>query len=103
MDSTSSHMQELETAIAEGNGRLADLEALMKEATETRQIGKKENAAAIKDAQTAQTALANAIAVLTDFYKDSGMVAKEDWEFVQRQKDVVLPENPATWDSSYTG
>merc|ERR1712232_196371 len=55
----------------------------------------------IEDAQQAQTAVANAIAVLTDFYKESGMVEKEAWEFVQRGVD--LPKNPDTWDSSYTG
>jgi len=38
--------------------------------------------------------------VLTDFYKESGQIAKEPWEFLQ--KGVELPENPETWDSSYT-
>merc|ERR1719408_210223 len=56
---------------------------------------------AIDDAETAQKALANAIAVLTDFYKDSGKVKKEPWEFIQAP--VKLPENPKTWDSPYTG
>ena len=51
----------------------------------------------------AQTAVANAVSVLTQFYKESGMVAKEAWEFVQQKRGVELPENPATWDSSYTG
>merc|ERR1719331_1410758 len=73
----------------------------MKEATEIREVGKKENAAAIKDAQDAQTALTNAIAVLTDFYKGSGEIAKEPWEFIQ--KPVNLGKNPATWDSGYSG
>merc|ERR1719183_3058768 len=70
----------------------------IKEATGVRNTGKKENALAIKDAQEALT---NAIAVLEAFYKESGKIAKEPWEFIQ--KPVNLPKNPATWDSSYTG
>jgi len=72
----------------------------MKEATEIREIGKEENKLAIKDAEDAQTALANAIAVLETFYKESGGVKKESWEFLQ--EPVKLPENPSTWDSGYT-
>merc|ERR1712227_344141 len=80
---------------------IADVVAFMKEATEIRQVGKKENAVALKDAKDAQTALTNAIAVLTAFYKESGEIKKEPWEFIQAP--VKLPKNPATWDSSYTG
>merc|ERR1719169_23972 len=80
---------------------VAKITAFVEESTEIREIGKKENAKAIEDAETAQTAVANAIAVLTDFYKESGNVEKEAWEFVQRGVD--LPKNPDTWDSSYTG
>jgi len=45
--------------------------------------------------------LADAIAVLESFYKESGEIKKEPWEFIQ--KPVKLPKNPDTWDSSYTG
>merc|ERR1719389_981328 len=43
--------------------------------------------------------------VLKDFYKESGMIAKEPWEFVQvsSRRGVDLPDSPDTWDSSYTG
>merc|ERR1740121_1305589 len=51
----------------------------------------------------AQTAIAKAVAVLEQFYKDSGMV-KEAAEFVQRESaPVELPATPSTWDSGYTG
>merc|ERR1719298_259699 len=79
---------------------IADIVSFKKEATEIREVGKKENKLAIEDAESAQKALANAIAVLTDFYKNSGEIAKEPWEFIQAP--VKLPKNPATWDSSYT-
>merc|ERR1719498_1446343 len=81
--------------------KIAEIVAFMNEATDIRKEGKKENKLAIKDAQDAQTAVANAVAVLTDFYKSSGEIAKEPWEFIQRGVD--LPDSPDTWDSSYTG
>ena len=43
---------------------------------------------------------ANAIAVPEAFYKESGEIAKQPWEVMQ--KPVNLPKNPATWDSEYT-
>merc|ERR1740138_177712 len=72
----------------------------MTEATEIRTIGKKENALAVKDSKEAQKSLTNAIAVLEAFYKESGEIPKEPWEFLQ--KPVELGEKPATWDSSFT-
>lgn len=67
----------------------------MQEATEIRTAGKNENKVAMKDAKSAQSALANAIAVLEDFYKKSG-----ETKFVQVSG---LPKDPKLWDSSYTG
>jgi len=81
---------------------VSDIVEHMKETTEIRKIGKKENALAVKDASDAQKALANAVAVLKDFYKQSGEIPKETWEFLQRAP-VTLPDTPSTWDSSYTG
>merc|ERR550514_204633 len=87
--------------IADAEKMISDIVAFMKEATEIRQTGKKENALAIKDAKDAQTSLTNAIAVLEAFYKNSGEIPKEPWEFIQ--KPVNLGSKPATWDSGYTG
>merc|ERR1719324_599282 len=87
--------------IKKADKMISDIVAFKAEATEIREIGKKENKEAIDDAETAQKALANAIAVLTDFYKSSGEIKKEPWEFIQ--SPVKLPENPKTWDSPYTG
>merc|ERR1719160_1233527 len=87
--------------ITAANEMIADIVAFKKEATEIREVGKKENKLALDEAEAAQKALANAIAVLTDFYKGSGEIAKEPWEFIQ--KPVKLPENPKTWDSPFTG
>jgi len=87
--------------ITDAETMISKIVAFQKEATEIRQTGKKENALAIKDAQDAQKSLTNAIAVLEAFYKESGEIPKEPWEFIQ--KPVALGKKPSTWDSSYSG
>merc|ERR1719350_1314943 len=84
--------------IVNGNDMITKIDGFMEEATEVRNSGKTENKAAIVDAKAASAALARAIAVLEDFYKDTGMVAKEAWELVQKGRaPVTLPANPSTW------
>lgn len=87
--------------IKNANDMVSKIIGFVNEATEIRKVGKQENALAIKDSESAQTALANAVAVLTDFYKSSGEVPKESWELLQR--GVELPDHPETWTASYTG
>merc|ERR1719316_522465 len=91
--------------ITENNDKVATITGYMKDETTLRDENHAEIEATIKDAVDAQEALTSAITVLKDFYKESGMIAKEPWEFVQvsSRRDVELPENPDTWDSSYTG
>merc|ERR1719174_1300638 len=109
----------LESKIATANAEVAELTERISEdeesvATITKYIGEEkalrqensaENAATVKDAQDAQKAVADATAVLKSFYKESGMIAKEPYEFVQtgQEPEVQLPESPSTWDASYTG
>lgn len=93
---------QLTEEIGEATQMIADIVAYKKEATEVREIGKKENAEAIKDSQEAQDAISQAISVLETFYKESGAIPKEEYEFVQRAP-VSLGESPSTWDSGYTG
>jgi len=95
-------------AIVENNEKLEETMTYMKQETELHEENKAEIRSTIKDAQAASEAVAQAIKVLKDFYKESGMVAKESWEFVQISKKsnshgVTLPDSPSTWDSSYTG
>merc|ERR1719409_1038787 len=94
-------VSDLTDDISDAEQMISDIVAFMKEDTEIRNTGKKENALAVKDSQTAQTSLANAIAVLETFYKESGKIPKEPWEFIQ--KPVNLGEKPSTWDASYSG
>merc|ERR1719359_914266 len=91
---------QLTDEIADANKMISDIVAFMKEATEIRNTGKKENALALKDSQDAQKSLTNAIAVLEAFYKESGEIPKEPWEFIQ--KPVELGKSPSTWDSGYS-
>lgn len=94
-------IQELMEEIEDAQIMIAKINGFMKEATEIRKTGKKENALAIKDAEDAQSAVADATSVLETFYKESGMIEKEPYELMQ--DPVKLPENPKTWESSYTG
>merc|ERR1719198_2906959 len=104
-------VQELDAAIkllvkqiTEQQQKVADITADKETETKLREENHAEIVATIKDAQDAQAAITEATAVLKDFYKESGMIAKEPWEFLQTgSRDVELPEKPSTWDSSYTG
>jgi len=84
--------------ITDADKMVSDIVAYMQEATEIRVAGKHENKVSLKDAQDAQTALANAIAVLGDFYKSSGAAS-----LVQTSGPVVLPKDPKLWSAGYTG
>merc|ERR1719201_2621718 len=77
-------IQSLKNGITENQKFIATTEEEIASRTEDRAADKKENEATIADAEDAQTAIAQAIAVLKTFYKESGEVAKEAWEsFVQ--------------------
>merc|ERR1719183_2142874 len=73
---------------------VAELDSAMAKATELRQEEKTENTQAIKDAGEAQTAVAQALTVLKEFYAKAAKATA----FVQQQ-----PEAPETFDKPYTG
>merc|ERR1719298_94157 len=73
-------IQSLKNGIEENQAFIATTEDEIASRTEDRAADKKENEATIADAEDAQTAIAQAIAVLRTFYKESGEVAKEAWE-----------------------
>merc|ERR1719487_856303 len=91
--------------LTDNNKKAQDITEYMEQETELRNENHAEIVATIKDSQDAQAAVTSAIQVLKDFYKESGMIAKEPWEFVQvsSRRGVDLPKSPDTWDSSYTG
>merc|ERR1719502_1050892 len=69
--------------ITENNDKAATITTYMEEETELRNENHAEIVATIKDSQDARAAVTQATQVLKDFYKESGMIAKEPWEFVQ--------------------
>merc|ERR1719473_1152214 len=104
----SAEVAELTQGISEEEKAASDLTTYMEEERELRSENKEENEATIKDAKAAQQAIADATAVLKGFYKESGMIAKEPYEFIQTkarqpEAEVSLPDKPEQWDSSYTG
>merc|ERR1719265_2119941 len=87
--------------VSANDEKVKEIEEYVAEETEMRDENHAEILATIKDAQDAQKAVTQATGVLKDFYKSSGEVAKEPWEFLQT--GARLPESPDTWDASYTG
>jgi len=100
MDDIKATIAELTEEIKAASDMVSEITGFMTEATEIREVGKTENAVALKDAEDAMTAVANAISVLSDFYKESGQIPKEPYEFIQ--KGVDLGDKPETWDAGYT-
>merc|ERR1719395_226485 len=83
--------------VSANDEKVKEIEEYVAEETEMRDENHAEILATIKDSQDAQKAVTQATGVLKDFYKSSGAVPKEPWEFLQ------IPDSPDTWDSSYTG
>merc|ERR1719321_1387346 len=92
INALTTEIDQLGRDISANENSVAQLQAAIEENTATRNEEKAENAATVKDAQDAQTAVANAIAVLTDFYKSTGAVAKEAWEAFPQLKVVRRSE-----------
>jgi len=91
IDELDSSIAQLTEDIAELTKAIAFLDSEMAKATTIRQEEKATNEATIKDAQDAQTAVAQAITILKEFYEK----AAEATSFVQQA--------PAIFDSPYKG
>jgi DNA repair exonuclease SbcCD ATPase subunit len=96
-------IDELEASIAKLTEELtelakavAELDKAMAEATELRMEEKKTNEATIADSQEAQTAVAQALVVLKEFYAK----AAEATALLQRRQQ---PEAPPIFEKAYTG
>merc|ERR1711971_1069526 len=94
IDQLEASISKLTEDITDLTKAVADLDAAMAKATELRQEEKTENTATIKDAGEAQTAVAQALTVLKEFYAK----AAEATAFVQQQ-----PEAPEVFDKPYQG
>merc|ERR1719321_805367 len=104
VEETDAAIKLLVKQITENSEKVKTITEYQETETTLRDENHAEIVATIKDSQDAQAALTDAIQVLKNFYKESGMIPKEPWEFIQTgSRDVELPESPSTWDSSYTG
>jgi len=94
IDELEASISKLTEDITELTKAVADLDAAMAKATELRQEEKKTNAQTVSDSQDAQTAVAQALTVLKEFYAKAG----EATALIQQQ-----PVAPEIFDSPYTG
>merc|ERR1719476_476127 len=94
IDELEASIAKLTEDIAELTQAVADLDAAMAKTTTLRQAEKAENAQTIEDSQEAQTAVAQAITVLKEFYAKAG----EATSLIQQQ-----PVAPEIFDSPYKG
>jgi len=91
IDELNASIAQLGEDLTELSKSVAELDTAMSTSTKQRQSEKAENTETIKDASDAQTAVAQALVVLKEFYAK----AAEATSFVQRQPDV--------FDSPYKG
>jgi len=87
----------LSNDIADLSEEMSDLDAAMAKATEVRMKEKAKNAQTVTDSKEAQTAVAQALAVLREFYAK----AAEATALVQVHGPAE--DSPETFDSAYTG
>merc|ERR1719231_1500158 len=94
-------IDELTASIAKGTqeitdltAEIADIDKAVAEATEIREKEKADNTQTISDSQDAQTAVAQAVTVLKEFYGK----AAEATSLIQQQ-----PESPEIFDAPYQG
>merc|ERR1712139_382861 len=94
IDQLEASIAKLTEDITELTKAVAELDAAMAKATELRQEEKATNTETIKDSQEAQTAVAQALTVLKEFYEKAG----EATALLQQQ-----PEAPEIFDKPYKG
>mmetsp|Transcript_80969 Transcript_80969/g.147743 ORF Transcript_80969/g.147743 Transcript_80969/m.147743 type:complete len:680 (+) Transcript_80969:54-2093(+) len=90
IDELTASIAQLTDNIAELSKAVAELDATMATATDNRKKEKETNEETIKDAQDAQTAVAQAITILKEFYEKAG-------------EATSLVQQPAIFDSPYKG
>jgi len=94
IDELQASIAKLTEEISELTKAIAELDAAMAKATTIRQDEKAKNTETIKDSQDAQTAVAQALTVLKEFYAKAG----EATALLQQQ-----PEAPEIFDAPYKG
>merc|ERR1719265_503015 len=90
IDELNASISKLGEEIVELSNAIAELDAAVAKATEMREDEKAKNAETIKDAQEAQTAVAQALTVLKEFY-------------AKAVKATAFVQQPEVFDEPYTG
>jgi len=108
IDDAEAKVMELTDQIKELSDSVSELTTYIQEETDLRAEAKAENEATIKDAKDAQEAIANANAVLSDFYKSSGTATSLLQEAPMQVSDlqkapVKVSKSPDTWESGSSG
>jgi len=96
IDQLQASVAKLSEEIGELTTAVADLNSAMAKATTLRQEEKAQNEQTIKDASEAQTAVAQALTVLREFYSKAG----DSTALLQHRQQ---PAAPSIFDSPYTG
>merc|ERR1719231_2235166 len=94
IDELEASIAKLTEEIAELTQAVAEIDKAVAEATQIREEEKAKNTETIKDSQDAQTAVAQAVTVLKEFYEK----AAEATSLLQQQ-----PESPEIFDAPYKG
>merc|ERR1719473_1217275 len=84
IDELTASIAKLGQDITDLSAEIADIDKAVAEATEIRAKEKAENEQTIKDSQEAQTAVAQAVTVLKEFYEKAG----EATSFIQQQPEI---------------
>merc|ERR1719420_243508 len=90
IDELTASIAKLGEEITSLSNAVSDLDAVVAKATEMRETEKAKNAETIKDAQEAQTAVAQALTVLKEFYEKAG-------------KATAFVQQPEIFDKPYKG
>merc|ERR1719456_1727302 len=91
----------LAEGMAELSSQIADIDAAVAEATVDRQAESAKNKDTIKDAKEAQTAVAQAVAVLKEFYAKAAQATALVQAKAQASQPVI--DSPETFDKPYKG
>jgi chromosome segregation ATPase len=101
IDGLDSDIKSLAKDITKKSGEVSKLEAAVAEFTKKRTKEKAENAAAVKDAEEGQKAIANAIKVLQDFYSKAAKATSLAQVSITSEKQQ--PKVPEIFDEAYKG
>merc|ERR1719159_1689312 len=96
VDKLKADIMKLATQIADLSTAISEIDAAVAKATEIREAEKQKNKETIEDAEAAQTAVGQALAVLKDFYKKAATATA----LVQQTPEEEAPE---TFDEPYQG